>query len=250
MKPFQITAKTGNNAFSFSGRKNPVITVPSIINGTINDPEIGETIAFEDFDERGRLKSCYGLKNFIRTVHPITGKPIVIVDNHNHVFYFWYETRNNKQIKDGATLVHIDQHKDVRKPEKKLAKNISDDLKKVFEYTNKVLNVGNYIPPAIEEGLIGEVILITSEADLMKYAPEGALNEVEGRLQGTHIILNIDLDFWAPEMNYIDKKSKIDVAKKWMEKADLITIATSPFFIDQELALKVLKELFYNQLSP
>jgi hypothetical protein len=29
-----------------------------------------------------------------------------------------------------------------------------------------------------------------------------------------------------------------------MEKADLITIATSPFFISQELAIITLKELF------
>jgi hypothetical protein len=235
-RPFQITKKISNNAFSFSKRKNPVITVPSLIDGMIDDVKIGDKIVFEDIDEKGSLKSCVGLRHFIRTIHPVTKKPVVIVDNHNHVFYFWYEARNNKQIKDGAILVHIDQHKDMRKPKRKLVKSVSDDLKKVFEYTNEVLNVGNYIPPAIEEGLIGEVISITSEAELRNHKSQIA------NLKS--LILNIDLDFWAPEMDYIDKKLKTNITNKWMEKADLITIATSPFFIDQKLAIKVLRELF------
>jgi len=31
--------------------------------------------------------------------------------------------------------------------------------------------------------------------------------------------------------------------KKWIEKADLITIATSPFFIEQEKAIEVLHKI-------
>jgi len=234
--PFQITKKIGNNAFSFSLRKNPVITIPDLIDSTFDDVRIGSKIVFEDIDEKGNLKSCVGLKNFIRTKHPITGKPVIIVDNHNHVFYFWYEARFNKQIKNGATLVHIDQHKDTRKPKRRLAESASGDLRKVFGYTNEVLNVGNYIPPAIEEGLIGDVIFITSEPELKK-----SRSLIVNRKS---LIVNVDLDFWAPEMDYIDHDLKTDITKQWMEKADLITIATSPFFIDQQLALKVLKELF------
>jgi len=59
-----------------------------------------------------------------------------------------------------------------------------------------------------------------------------------------HIILNIDLDFWAPELDHIDNNLKIEKTKYLMEKADLITISTSPFFIDQKLALEVLRKLF------
>ncbi|MBU0577970.1 UPF0489 family protein [Patescibacteria group bacterium] len=251
-KEFQITENVSNNSFSYDKRTNPTITVPDIVDGSIDDVKIGDKIVFEDFDEDGNLKSCTGLQNFIRTVHPTTKKPVIIVDNHNHVFYFWYEARTNGQINNGATLIHIDQHKDIRKPAEKL--NNSDDLNSVFKYTNSILNVGNYIPPAMEEGLVRKVIPITSESEINKNTPEGAPvppdKGVRGfaRLRGTEssLIVNIDLDFWAPEMDYIDNKLKIDTTKKWMEKADLITIATSPFFIDQELALKVLKELLYN----
>jgi hypothetical protein len=235
-KPFKITDNAGNNSFSFSKRKNPAITIPSVINGTIDDLKTGNSVAFEDFDENGNLKTCVGLKNFIRTIHPTTKKPVIIVDNHNHVFYFWHEARNKRLIKDGATLVHIDKHKDTRKPETFLTKEESRDMKKVFEYTNYVLNVGNYLPPAIEDGLIGNIISITSESEI-KNTSHGA------RITAHDIIVNIDLDFWAPEMDYIDNKLKNDVTRKLMGKADLITIATSPFFIDQELAIKILYEL-------
>ena len=66
-KPFQITQKIGNNAFSFDRRNKPIIYVPSIIDGNVNDVKIGNKIVFEDFDENDVLKSCVGLKHFIRT---------------------------------------------------------------------------------------------------------------------------------------------------------------------------------------
>ena len=135
---------------------------------------------------------------------------MIIVDNHNHVFYFWYEARINKQINNGVTLVHIDQHKDIRKPKRRLVKTISDDSKKVFEYTNTVLNVGNYIPPAIEEGLISEVISITSENEIT--------NQNSQFTNSKSTIVNVDLDFWAPEMDYIDHQLKIDFLGQGQDK--------------------------------
>jgi hypothetical protein len=54
----------------------------------------------------------------------------------------------------------------------------------------------------------------------------------------------LDLDFFQRELDFIDydlkKKVILDIAKK----ASVITISTSPFFIDQELAIKVFKDLF------
>jgi len=235
---FQIIKNVSNNSFSFNRRRESSLHIPSVIEGGLDDVKIGNEIVFEDFDEDNELKSCKGLRNFIRTTHPKTGVPIAIVDNHNHVFYFWYEARKKGLIKDGATLVHIDQHKDTRTPEQMISKEEAQDLQKVFEYTNTALNVGNYIYPAMEEGLIGELISITSESET-----ESAKALSRFQSSDKSIIVNIDLDFWAPEMDYIDHGLKIEMTKKWMKKADLITIATSPFFINQELAIQVLKEL-------
>ena len=83
----------------------------------------------------------------------------------------------------------------------------------------------------MEEGLVGELISITSETELEVADPKPPF------------ILNIDLDFWAPEMDYIDEEKSIGIIKPWILKADLITFATSPFFIEQERAIEVLKKL-------
>src|SRR5690606_32769855 len=88
--PFWIDAPVGNNAFSFSQRgPHPRIFVPSLIAGTIADVKPGSEIAFEEVDDDGRLRSCSGLAHLVRTTWQ--GVPTVVVDNHNHAFYFWFE---------------------------------------------------------------------------------------------------------------------------------------------------------------
>ena len=233
--PFHLTDKISNNAFSFEERENPKLYVPKVIEGTLKDVKIGDQVVFEDFDHNPAgtqyLASCIGLKNLVKTIHPQTGKPVVVVDNHNHVFYFWYEAWHQGLIDRGIQLVHIDAHRDTRIPERMINQKEAKDLEKVFEYTNSILNVGNYIPPALEEGLIGELVSITSEQELKEAKPKSPF------------ILNIDLDFWAPEMDYIDQEWSLRQIREWILKADMITFATSPFFIEQERAIHILHKL-------
>jgi hypothetical protein len=59
-----------------------------------------------------------------------------------------------------------------------------------------------------------------------------------------NIILNLDLDFFQPDLDFIDYELKKKVVLDIVKKADVITVSTSPFFIDQKLALKVFKDLF------
>ena len=88
-------------------------------------------------------------------------------DNHNHAFYFWHLTRLQlPSLEFPATLIHVDQHKDSRIPAEILTPKQSFDLNEVFRYTNEILNVGNFIPPAFKTGLIDEIILIDSEKTL------------------------------------------------------------------------------------
>jgi hypothetical protein len=61
-----------------------------------------------------------------------------------------------------------------------------------------------------------------------------------------NIILNLDLDFFEPELDYIDYELKKKVILDIASKAKVITVATSPFFINQELALKVFRDLFFK----
>lgn len=222
--PFLISGNFGNNTFSFEKRVNPSIYVPSLIKGTLDDAQIGEHTVFEDFDENDKLQSCIGLKNLLE--FDWHGVPAVLVDNHNHVFYFWYRAG----LKN-ATLIHIDQHKDMRVPPEMFT---GKTLQEAFKYTNEVLNVGNYIMPAREVGIVKDIQFITSEI---------SLND-EQFFDTKNKILNIDLDFFAPELDYIDFEKAKHFIQEHAKTASLITIATSPFFIDQERALKILRKLY------
>lgn len=262
-KSFLITKPVSNNAFNFEKRPNPKIYVPAIKKGTIQDVKLGEEIVFEDFDDWGKLNSCKGLKDFIKTSGTSTSAqnipttertPIYIFDNHNHAFYFWLEGEKDGFLQDGATLIHVDQHKDNRIPESFLTKEDSNNLEKVFTYTNTILNVGNFIPAAEHIGLIKEIIFINSETSLLELAEKiksGSLNNNPSFPQNSafqnhapNMILDIDLDYFAPEFDYIDNKLKVEVLRELVPQASLITVATSPFFIDQALAIKYLHQIF------
>ncbi|MGB2110819.1 MAG: hypothetical protein ACPHY8_02690 [Patescibacteria group bacterium] len=61
---------------------------------------------------------------------------------------------------------------------------------------------------------------------------------------GENIILNLDLDFFQPDLDFIDYDLKKKVVLDAAKKAKVITVATSPFFINQDLAIKVFKDIF------
>lgn len=229
-KAFKLTGKRGNNAFAYEERgPEPTLYVPSVIQGTLEDVVVGEEVVFADYDDEGVLQNCKGLKHFVKT--QFNGVPVVIVDNHNHVFYFWYEALEQGILQRGASLVHIDAHKDMRRPEKLFG---GGDLLEVFRYTNEDLNVGNYIIPAQEEGLIGETQFVTGEAAL----------EDRSFMERKNKILNVDLDFFAPDLSYIDfEKTKAFILEQ-AKTASLITVCTSPFFIEQKVAIARLIDIF------
>ena len=258
---FFITEPVGNNAFSYDQRTNKKLFVPALKKIQSFDevrllPENSEKITFEDYDFEDILQSCYGLENLYEI--SLSWTPIYLVDNHNHVLYFWYLARSQGTIDDGAKLYHIDEHADMRDSWEYLMKPDSHVLQKVFDFTNFTLNVGNYIIPAQKEWLIWEIIQIRSEQALKEYLKNNPpsshhssvpLNKGEDDTQWSrgiskNIILNLDLDFFQPELDYIDYNLKKQVVLDIAKKADLITICTSPFFIDQERAIRVLKDLF------
>lgn len=232
---FYNSDQSWNNALSFSERwKNPRLWIPELITWKIEDARIWDKVVFEDFSfEDWTLKPCKWLEKYLRI--PYEDKEIILVDNHNVVLYFWYEARKKGLIKDWINLIHIDEHSDLWKCKNNLSKEDSQNLEKVFEFTNFKCNVWNYILPAEVEWLIWKTYQIRSET---------ALNEHLKNPISWDLILNIDLDFWNPNIDFISYELKNKVTKYYIKKAKIITVATSPFFIEQELALKVFKELF------
>ena len=227
-----------NNAFSYDIRTQKYLTIPSLIDGTIDDIKIWDDIVFEETDD-GRLRSCRGLEHFIRLIDTSSGilkRPITVFDNHNHALYFWLEAMRDSIISPWCELIHIDEHSDlwdnayILDREKALI-----DEAYAWEYTNHSCNVGNYIRPALDAGIIGSMIRIENGFELEKYIDY---------TPSENSILNIDLDFFAPEMCFINEAKKLSCIQNLLTKVKCVTIATSPFFIDQWLALDKLRLIF------
>ena len=244
-KWFFIENPVWNNEFSFDKRQNKKLFVPEIIEAKSFD-EIKfqddlEKIAFEDFDFDDKLSTNYWLKNFYR--FQMWWKEVVLFDNHNHAFYFWYEARSRKIIWDKNILIHIDQHADTRDNDKIISKSDSKSLEKVFDFTNFVLNVWDYIIPAQKDGIIENIVQIRNTKNLEDY-----LQNFSNKKNNSKIILNLDLDFFASELDFIDFELKKKVILDAFEKASYVTVCTSPFFVDQRLAVEKFKEIFKEKL--
>jgi len=243
---FYISDPVWNNAFSYNERQHKKLYVPALKEiDSFDEIELlfpnKDRVTFEEYDFEWNMQTCYGLKNLYKTNWKDI--PLYLVDNHNHVMYFWYLARSQGIISDGALLYHIDEHADTRDPWEYLMKPDSEDLKKVFDYTNFILNVGNYIVPAEKEWLIWKTIQVRGEDALEKYNTWDF--STLGKEWGS-IILNLDLDFFEPELDFIDYDLKKQVILDIAQKADLITVCTSPYFIDQERAIKVFRDIFDN----
>ena len=223
---FYIDKPTGNNIFSYEERENKKIYVPKLIEGTLDDVSVGEEIVFNEIDEDIEIKAK-GLKNMV--IYKYQNKDVYIFDNHNHAFYFWIKSLKKGKFNKGCKLVHVDQHKDTREPDNY---NVDiDNIDDVFRYTNEVLNVGSFIKPALKYNIFSDVIIIDSS-----YGFNLEIDE--------EFVLDIDLDIFSKDMDYIPYDLKVSRIKELIKRSKVITIASSPFFIDQNYAIKVLKELF------
>jgi len=191
----------------------------------------------EHFSFSEKSEYFHWLKNFL-WIEKSGLSPIFIFDNHNHSIVFRYNIIYSKRI-NNMELIHIDQHSDCRENENHLELNRKEnELEKVFKFWNEKCNVGNFIPPALECWIISNQTQIRSTA---------ALKQLETN-KNQNFILDIDLDFC---LDWINKnkvnqetvkllKNKFDKIWKY---ALWITIATSPYFLNQELAIKIVEEL-------
>lgn len=220
---FFITEQLWNNAFSYDQRKalwsECKIYVPPLITWTIDDLEIGTEIAFEEVVD-GKLISCKWLKKLIKTNYK--GIPTYIVDNHDHALYFRHQHINQFPTNEWAKpfkVIHIDQHSD-RQPGTSVPGGV---------------NVGNFITHALESRLIDECIQIRTETALH--------STPKLDFQDYNYILDIDIDFRAWKN---DIENDIKIIKNLINNVALITIATSPYFMDQKQAIEIIKKILIS----
>lgn len=98
--------------------------------------------------------------------------------------------------------------------------------------------MGNFLTYTLEKKIIPEVFQVTTEYKI--------LNTDFSSLYQEGFILDIDLDFWHPDMSIEQYQKTISIAKELISRAQIVTIATSPYFLDQNLALQILGHLLHK----
>ncbi len=195
--------------------------------------------AFAEKNRFWEIEYFHGLKNFL-LIEKSGFPPVFIFDNHNHAIVFRYNIIYNNEFKN-FELIHIDQHSDCWGNKNHLKINLNEnELEKVFNFANERCNVWNFIPPAIESWMISDLFQVRSIIALQNLKTHK--NQI--------FILDIDLDFC---LDWIEKdKVNYDAVKVLKNKFDKIwknalwiTIATSPYFLDQQKAIEIIRELIF-----
>lgn len=216
----RITENIWNNQFCFNQVENPRVWIADTIEWSLDNLEIWENTVFREM-KNWKVVEYKWLKHLIHIKN--SNQSIYIFDNHNHSLKYWIDEYKQWNIPFWFDLIHIDQHTDM---------NLSEFELDLNNPNLDVYNVWNFIQPAIKSWLINHVEQINTEYKLLNFQT----NEKD-------LILDIDLDFRAPEMSIEKYSETIGKVKNLISKSRVVTIATSPYFLNQEYAIKVCKEL-------
>ena len=242
MRWSRLTWLHGNNTFAYEKRKKiesePQLRIPEC--KTIHHIEeiaLWNKSVFCENDTTWSVHFFTGLAYVYLLENP--NRPIYIFDNHNYALYFRTIQRKTS-LWDKPLVIHIDQHSDLwpAPTNTPLPDFASCTDEQCFDYAIKTCNVGNFINPALESGIIWSCNWIKNQYDLESHFDRDRCNLLPQRL-------DIDLDFWAPEMG-TDLEKTIPLVRRLMREASLITIATSPYFLDQSYAIMLLQQLFHE----
>ena len=234
---FYLNEECANS--KISGCQIPLRVAPIKIINEYESPKIDyEHFSFSEKNEIWEIEYFHGLKSFL-LIKKTSFPPIFIFDNHNHAITFRYNIVYSKWFKN-TKLIHIDQHSDCRENKNHLELDLKlNELEKVFKFCNEKCNVGNFILPAIDSWIISSQIQIRSTTALKNL-------EIGKELD---FILDIDLDFcldWISREKINSESVEILKSKFYeiWENALWISVATSPYFLDQNLAISILDIIF------
>ena len=184
-------------------------------------------------------------------------KPVYLVDNHNKAIFVFFEVidifeklENNFGKKEKINIVHIDAHRDdaifkEKYPEKIDKENINSMIEKT--------KVSDYLDLATKTGLIGKVLNITQSYEFEEFCEnDNFIIKSQKKTKKKTIIalknpyiLNLDIDIFGFEGEMVDVELKIKTIKKAWDNAMAVVVATSPGYIKQEKAQKII-EIFMN----
>jgi hypothetical protein len=266
----------GNSSYYTSNRfdNNASRYIPALRLGRLSDIQLSKPYVSHKF---GYEENRVGLKEFICIPESSTHPRFYFVDEHHHVAYCWAEARVSGLIQDSATLAHIDDHGDEIDTNTTNQSILVADLASVARYVNESLSEGEFIVQARQFGLVGKAYWIddqlSKDADdptwrESDYPKIGIDNEtVRTLVEDTNLIVDIDLDYFARHL-YEWQQARLLKSRGWEEsidsllehdiliirelisKAKVVTVATSPGYLDPELAMFLIQKIFSPILEP
>lgn len=213
-----------------------------------------------------RLKDeeSLGLATYIRTSIGKEGIPVYIFDDHNHALFAWHEAFREGRIGPVALLLHFDEHSDGRNPSyHPLHNNIkwSPSARFVASYA-KNLEIDRFIAPAVWMRLVDIPWLIGPQFEGVRY--DNRLTDSKGwwrfprvcmgmgefvsmfssEIGQRTVITDVDIDYFAHiEEGSQREQRDLDILRDIMRKSGVVTIATSPGYIEQHRAIELTKVL-------
>jgi len=191
--------------------------------------------------------------------------PVYVFDEHNEAYYYWHKAKYEGYIKEPLDLFHIDAHSDMMKSDGiqtsiyLLNGSQVDYLEYYQNLAKKEFNIGNFIIPAILNGLVKNVYYIFPK--WKNYQAKRMKNNVssmfgEGKLFKHCLKINKDTDprlFQAlPDFKHYNYSllplDRVPKAKKVILDIDLDYFACNGANASQMIfELEITKEQFQKQ---
>lgn len=171
-----------------------------------------------------------GLKESSYTV--LNKKYVFLTDNHQKVLtpFFWCF----KHLKSPLHIVHIDAHRDdATFPYH--TQNSPNSLTNI-QHIESQCRVSDYLDAGEKIGIIQQVISVTQSSEFENFS-----------IPKESYILNLDIDIFGPEGEAVNLETKVKTIALAWKYSSAVCIATSPGFIDQDHAQKII-EIFISSL--
>ncbi len=156
-------------------------------------------------------------------------KLIYLFDNHNKFLVPLFHA--HKILERPVRVLHIDAHEDNALYQYELPEQINDEV--IIELLEKT-RISDFYDSLSKTQAISEITRFTHSQDF------------ENLPKGEYDILSLDIDIFGPEGDFADLEKKISVIAAGMRQSSIITIATSPGFIDQDFAEKIITTLVFT----
>jgi hypothetical protein len=191
----------------------------------INFEESGSPVFSDEYG------SYYGLK--YNQVLNVGDKVVYVFDNHNKILFpltEYYETTSCNAIH----VLHIDAHPDdaIFRGSDRISELTRSNCANVISRTR----VSDFFDAISETKLVSNIQRVVTSQDFHTF-----------NVPHLPYVLSLDIDIFGTEGNFVDLETKVSVIAQAWKYADVIMIATSPGFINQEFAYNIIYQLTKKQ---